>query len=326
MDRFDRIFELNRILNQRRTPVSCAALRERLECSRATLNRTIQDMRNCLNMPIAYDRERNGYYLDRGQDPGFELPGLWLNASELHALLLIQELLANIQPGLLEQELAPVRDRIRDLLRHRGIGHPAIDQRIRILPIAARPVDLPKFRRIASALLDRRQMRILYHGRARDKTTEREISPQRIVYYRNNWYLDAWCHSNKGLRSFSLDRIHVVLVYPEKPAIEISEKKLLGHYASAYGIFAGRADKTAVLRFSARAAAWVADEQWHPRQEGKTLETGEYELRVPYHNPTELIMDILKYGPDVEVLQPAELRRQVAERHRQAAAMYAAGK
>jgi len=44
------------------------------------------------------------------------------------------------------------------------------------------------------------------------------------------------------------------------------------------------------------------------------LADGRYELRVPYGNPAELIMDILKYGPDCEVLGPRGLREAVAER------------
>jgi predicted DNA-binding transcriptional regulator YafY len=164
-------------------------------------------------------------------------------------------------------------------------------------------------------------LHILYHGRARDQTTERDISPQRLVYYRNNWYLDAWCHGQDGLRSFALDRIHPVYI-DETSALEINEKQLDEHYADAYGIFGGKADKMALLRFSARAAKWVADEHWHHNQEGTTLPTGEYELRVPYNNPTELIMDILKYGEDVEVITPAELRRQVAAKLAKAAQRY----
>jgi predicted DNA-binding transcriptional regulator YafY len=66
---------------------------------------------------------------------------------------------------------------------------------------------------------------------------------------------------------------------------------------------------------------WVADEQWHPEQVGKWI--GEhYELHVPYANPTELLMDILKYGPDVEVVAPAALRTMVEERLRQALQQY----
>lgn len=322
MDRFDRIFELNKILAHRKTPISGEALQERLECSRATLGRIVQSMREHLNMPIIYDRERNGYYYDRSEASPFELPGLWLNSSELYALLVTQKLLTTVQPGLLEQTLAPIQDRINQILQNKYAGHPEIDKRIRILQIASRPTNLEHFQKITSALLNRKQLRILYHGRARDKITEREISPQQLIYYRNNWYLDAWCHEQKGLRSFSLDRLHPVLIYNDKPAKEISEKQLKGHYNDAYGIFAGKADKLAVLRFSSHAAKWVADEHWHHDQVGTVLKTGEYELQIPYGNPTELIMDILKYGPDVEVLKPDALRQAVVNRIAEAASRY----
>jgi predicted DNA-binding transcriptional regulator YafY len=279
-------------------------------------------MREYLNMPLIYDRNRNGYHYDRSGDAPIELPGLWLNASELYALLITQKLLSTVQPGLLDQTLAPIQERINQLLQHRHLGHPEIGRRVRILQIAARPTNLEHFQKLATALLDRKQIRILYHGRARDKTTERRVSPQRLVYYRNNWYLDAWCHEQKGLRSFSLDRIHPVLIFHEQPALEVSEWQLQDHYADAYGIFAGKADNTAVLRFTPHAAKWVADEHWHSRQAGMVLKSGAYELRVPYNNPTELIMDILKYGPEVEVLAPAELRTQVAAKLASAAQQY----
>lgn len=314
MDKFNRIFELHKILSHRKRPVTGEELQGRLECSRATLNRIIQNMRDFLNMPIKYNRQQNGYYYDRSEGSPFELPGLWLNSSELYALLITQKLLTTIQPGILEQTLSPIRKRIDQLLHGRHLGHPQIDKRIRILQIASRPTKLEDFQKIATALLDRKQMRILYHGRARDKLTERDISPQRLIYYRNNWYLDAWCHTNKGLRSFSLDRLHPVLIYPEKPAKELSEKKLQEHYADAYGIFSGKADKTAILKFTARAAKWVADEYWHHNQTGTVLKTGEYELHVPYNNPTELIMDILKYGEDVEVIAPQTLRNTIKKK------------
>ena len=93
--------------------------------------------------------------------------------------------------------------------------------------------------------------------------------------------------------------------------------------ASAYGIFSGKADKTAVLRFSAERARWVADERWHPQQVGQFLTDGSYELRIPYRDERELVMDILKYGPDIEVVGPENLRKQVAEKLRKALEPYA---
>jgi len=325
MDKFDRIFELNKILRQRKTPISRSDLQQKLGCSRATVGRILEDMRDFLGAPVKYDRERNGYYYDPEDKDMYELPGLWLNSSELYALLISQKLLASIQPGLLEPALAPIRERISQLLRHRHLGHPEIDKRLRILQIAARETHMENFQTITTALLERKQLHILYHGRARDKTTERDISPQRLIYYRNNWYLDAWCHARKGLRSFSLDRIRPIYV-DDIRAIEIDEKTLQAHYADAYGIFAGTANKIATLRFSSRAAKWVADEQWHPQQSGTILASGEYDLNIPYNNPTELIMDILKYGQDVEVLEPAELRHEVIDRLQTTLKHYTSGK
>ncbi|MEJ1296307.1 MAG: HTH domain-containing protein [Candidatus Sedimenticola sp. (ex Thyasira tokunagai)] len=107
MDRFDRIFNLHKLLSASRLPVSRQRIEEELECSRATAKRIVETMRLYLNAPIKYDRERNGYHYDAAEGEMFELPGIWFNASELHALLSVQQLLTQVQPGLLEQQFAP---------------------------------------------------------------------------------------------------------------------------------------------------------------------------------------------------------------------------
>lgn len=320
MDRFDRIYALHKILSSRRTPISREELQERLECSRATVQRAISDLRGFLGAPLDYDRERNGYRFDRSQGPMFELPGLWFNPAELYALLATHRLLTPLQPGLLDEELQPLRERIEKLLAHRKAGNREVLKRVRILQMAPRPVDMEVFRKAASATVERRRIKVLYHGRERDAVTERWLSPQRLVHYRSNWYLDAWCHLRRGLRSFSLDRMHIVVT--QGAAKEIDEGRLDRYYATAYGIFAGNPKHTAVLRFTSEAARWVADEQWHPKQESKVLKDGGIELRIPYSDPRELIMDILKYGPEVDVLAPKTLRREVAARLARAAARY----
>ncbi|BCO32891.1 transcriptional regulator [Thiohalobacter sp. COW1] len=321
MDKFDRIYELDRILKSRRYPVSLKTLVAELECSEPTVKRIIRHFRERLGAPIDYDPEHQGYCYARDETPRYELPGLWFNAEELHALLTTYHLLGGIQEGLLDEYIQPLRERLERLLRDERIGADEIEKRVRILPLATRQTDLKSFRRIAGALMQRRRLRMLYHGRARDAITERVVSPQRLVYYRDNWYLDAWCHLREGPRSFAVDRIQPVEVL-EEAALERDEDELDRHYAAAYGIFAGPADKLAHLMFSQTAARWVADEHWHPRQQGEVLWDGRYELKIPYSEPTELIMDILKYGPEVEVLGPEELRHQVQAQLEAALARY----
>jgi proteasome accessory factor C len=312
MDRFDRIFELNRILSSARYPVSRRQLEERLECSRATVKRLIDEMRLYLKAPIVYDRQLKGYRYAATEGQMYELPGLWFNASELQALLSVQQLLQQVQPGLLDNHLQPLRRRIDDLLGQRRAGADELPKRIRLLQTATRPAG-PYFSLLAAALAARQRVRISYFSRADERVSQRQISPQRMTHYRGNWYLDAWCHLREALRTFALDAITDARLVAEA-AIEIPEDELEQHYSSAYGIFSGRSDKHAVLRFSRESARWVSHEQWHPQQRSHWLEDGRYELSIPYRHPGELVMDLLRYGPDVEVVEPQTLRDEVIER------------
>lgn len=326
MDLFDRIYRLHAVLVNARQPVSHARLERELECKRATVTRIIRDMRLYLRAPIKYDRARNGYVLVHGEDGPWELPGLWFNASELHALLTVHELLRSMQPGLLEEELAPLRKRIEQILKSRRAGGGAdVARRVRVLPMAARSSEPAQFRCMAQATLARRRLHIVYHGRARDTVTEREISPQRLVHYRDNWYCDAWDHGKRALRTFAVDRVRTARAL-EQAAKELPDTRLDAHLASAYGIFSGRARRKAVLRFTAERARWVADEVWHPKQESRHLPDGSYQLSVPYADERELTLDVLKYGPDVRVVSPASLRRAVQTRLRAALEQYAQGR
>jgi predicted DNA-binding transcriptional regulator YafY len=306
------MYKLREVLDACRGVIPCRTLEAKLECSESSVKRMIRDLRN-LGTPVVYDRQYGGYRLDAQSGEVRELPGLWFSPAELYALLASHKLLSDVQPGWLDEYLAPIIERLRHLLDGADEHYAQIQKRVRILQIAARPANLEYFRKAVTALIERRQLKILYHGRGIDETTERTISPQRLVYYRNNWYLDAWCHWREGLRSFSIDRLHPVAVL-EEPALEIGDAELDTHYAAGYGIFAGPAADTAVLLFTADAARWVADEQWHPQQQSRVLPDGRLELRIPYSDPRELLMDILKYGPDARVLEPPSLREAVIAR------------
>jgi predicted DNA-binding transcriptional regulator YafY len=142
------------------------------------------------------------------------------------------------------------------------------------------------------------------------------------VHYRDAWYLDPWDESTGELRTFSLDRISRPKVLMED-AVAIPDAELDEHFASGYGIFGGKADKTAVLVFDSERARWVADEEWHPEQQGIWLPDGRYELRIPYQDPRELVMDILRHGPHVEVLEPPSLVEAVKQDLARALGQYA---
>jgi len=321
MDKFDRIYSLHTLLSHARLPVAKATIERELECSHATAERLIKDMRLFLNAPIEYNRDANGYFYNKNSQYKYELPGLWFNSSELYALLITYQLLSSVEPGLLDSHISPLKEKIEALLKTDKVPKGRLAQRVRILKIASRRPSPKNFSLVATALLTRKRLFIEYTGRERGQQTEREISPQRLIYYRDNWYLDAWCHLRNKLRSFSIERIGSSR-YIVVDSLDVEENELEAHYTSSYGIFAGKATHSALLKFSKEVSQWVADEQWHPKQEGQFTLDGCYELEIPYRDPRELIMDILKYGPDVEVLKPASLRNQIQQKLQQAAANY----
>lgn len=313
-----RIYKLHQLLAAHRYPVPRARLEAELECSRASLTRILAELRDHFDAPIEFDRDAGGYRYSRA---AFELPGLWFTPAELLALFAAQQLLSEAQPGLLEAQLAPLKGRIEKLLEQEHLGSGELARRVKILRMAARQPDTRAFQTVAGATAQRRRLVFSYHGRERDAVTEREVSPQRLVHYRDNWYLDAWCHTRGALRSFALDRIRAARM-TDAAAGDLADADLDAHFAGAYGIFAGRPQHTAVLRFTAERARWVADELWHPQQQGRWLEDGRFELAVPYADPRELLLDLLKYGPDVEVAAPDALRQEIAARLKAAAAQY----
>lgn len=293
--------------------------------SRATLNRDLEVLRDRLNAPIVYDRDRGGYRLDRQATvvgTQYELPGMWLSAQEIHALLTMQHLLSELDAGgLLSGHIQPLIQRLADMLDEGTHAAPELARRVRVQTVGARRMALPHFQAVGSALLRRQRLQITYHARSRDETTEREVSPQRLVHHRGNWYLDAWCHLRRGLRAFSVDAITRVSVI-DRTALDVAESELDASLGAGYGIFTGKKTDTAVLRFSAERARWVSVEQWHPSQHGAFDEQGRYVLRVPYADPTELVMDILRHLPEVEVLAPPALHQAVAQRLAAAAANF----
>ena len=322
MNKTERIFKIEQLLAARGV-VSFGDMLAELEVSRATLKRDLEYLRSRMKAPIVYDRDANGYRMGRkrGEPERIEFPGLWFNASEAAALLTMQHLLEEMQPGMLRRHIEPLKERLRSLLASAEHPYEDIQRRVRILHVGRRAPQLRFFEVAAAALLNRRQLAITYYSRSSGETTQRAVSPQRLVCYRENWYLDAWCHLRNDLRSFAVDGIREAAPV-DAPAKECTDSHLDKVLAASYGIFSGRARARARLRFTPARARWVAAEQWHPQQRASFGRDGSYVLEFPYGDDRELLGDILRHGPEVEVLAPRSLRLRCREQLAAAARLY----
>lgn len=326
MDRTERFYKIEMLLRSRGS-VSFAALREELGVSPATLKRDLQYLRDRLHAPIVYDAFDNGYRFEQGAQAGgrHELPGLWFSEHEIHALLTMHQLLAGLDDdGVLSRHLQPMLERLQGMLGHDAAESRELMRRIKVIGTARRRVPSRWFELLGSALVQRRRVWLRYFKRSDRRESEREVSPQRLVHYRATWYLDAWCHASDGLRRFALDAVRGAEVLETK-AKNVPVRELEAALDAGYGIYGGGDAKVkwATLLFTAEAAQWVANEEWHPQQKARHLADGRYELQVPYADATELVMDILRHGDSVQVTGDKALAAAIAQRLASAAAQYA---
>jgi predicted DNA-binding transcriptional regulator YafY len=318
----ERVYLIDHLLNERRS-ISFQDLLTRLEVSPATLKRDIAHMRDRLNAPVVFDKELGGYrYGEQGPGMKYELPGLWFSEGEIHALLTMQHLLNNLDSGgLIGPHIKPLLSRLTAILGTANNDAAQVQKRIKIESLGARQMHLEQFQIVGSALLNRKRLLIEYHARGTDEISNREVSPQRLMHYRGNWHLDAWCHTKKAMRNFSMDMITKAEI-TKKPADDVDETLLDEVLATGYGIFYGKNVEWATLHFTPERARWVADERWHSKQKSKFLPDGTYELKVPYSDHRELIMDILKHGQYATVIAPESLRQLVKKTLQSAMANY----
>jgi proteasome accessory factor C len=319
VEKLDRIQQLHRILKARRRPVTLRQLAEEMDCTPRTVKRDIEYLQDVLRVPIEFDGKSKGWRFVSGAMDVHELPGLWLTSEELQSLALLLHTLENFGNGVLNSELGTVERQIHKLMESRGIAPSAFARHVRVLPLGNRKVTGASFQIIGEALLKHTQLRMRYTDYNQRKTT-RTVSPQTLVYYRDNWYLDAWCHRQQALRTFSLARIDACRAETEA-AVEMPRETLDAHFSKSYGMFAGEPTGTATLRFLPGIAREIAMQQWHPEQVGR-WDGRDYLLSFPYSKPHELVGDILRYVPNVIVDGPVELREMVGQRLQEGMELY----
>jgi proteasome accessory factor C len=309
MARFEKLQEIFGIFCRTREPLPLAALCDETGASPATVKRLISFLRDQRGVDIRYDREQGGYRLERSPDDPNAAVLLGLSGREISALLEVEALLEQIPPGFVRDETQSVRSRLGKV-RRQAFGKGDLTERIQLRMSQLRNTSADAFATVLSALRARKRLQFVYRSRTRNEEKSRSASPLQR------------CHEREEMRVFSVDRIASPRCMAETvydPPADLVAAEL----DSGYGIFTGKADKVAVLRFNELAARWVAEEEWHPGVKSEPQKDGGVILRIPYKHEPELVMDILRHGPNVEVLGPASLRKTVGDALEAAVGKYA---
>lgn len=303
------------------------------DASLATLRRDIQSLKT-LGAPIRYSRSKNGYFYNKQLDssgllrtrPDREIKKQWFTSDELLSIVSAVNALDRMSKdrmSVLGAEVRPVRARLLSLLAVNEETSPLdLLRRVKVIADNEPYREGPVFGTVGTAVTMRRRVVIHYYTPSRREVTVREISPVRLVHYRNRWYVDAYCHMSESMRTFLIENIQRVEV-TTKPILRFNVAEKLQELDAGYGIFHGTEFQEAELVFKREFARYILRETWHPHQ--RTVDEGEtMRLYVPYTDSTELVGAILRWGAEIEVAAPAVLRARVAEEAQKVAARYAA--
>lgn len=308
--KFERKEALLRQLQKRKLPLKLLNLANQFGCSVKTVRRDIDEL--VMERSAPWFILNGEVYLDQVRQTQIELEGYWFTSEELFSLLALYSIVDELAEGLLAEHFIEIKQRILKLLGPIEQGQ-ALIQNLKIIPIAQPYIKSSTLNNITATISQQQRLVLEFWNRHTNQITKREVSPYQLVRYRDRWFLDGYCHQKNALRSFSLEAIVELSPLPQK-ILSPDFESLNRYFQSSYGIFSGQADKLAILNFSAYQARWVKDQQWHPKQITKWLEDGRYQLTLPYKEDLELIQDVLKYGAEVEVISPPELREKVRDK------------
>lgn len=313
-----RLYRIDQLIRETQ-PTPLKDLMRELDASEPTVKRDIQYLRTKMNAPIIFDRGRKGYVYGKKTRKAiqvlseFKMPATWYSPTEVYVALRALQMFGTVEQtkdGLLCGEMPALKSRVLALFQDSKIEAQEITKRIRIVETPIRIYKNTFFEVIGGAIAQRKRLNIRYYTRSHESEADREVSPLRLVWYRNRWYLDAWCHQSEALKTFCLDYIRHALIL-SRDSKNVSMKLVEEKLDNSYGIFSGDELQTAEIEIDALMAEYVRDEFWHKNQVIESREDGSMLLKVPYAQETELAGQILRLGTHAKVLAPASLRRSI---------------
>jgi predicted DNA-binding transcriptional regulator YafY len=292
-----------------RTP-NASTLARTLEVTPRTIQRDLDYLRDQLGAPIEYDRKRHGYF---ATDPSYQLPVLTVTEGELLALFLAERALQQYRDTPFATELRRLFEKLTVLLPDRVSLH--LDHLVAACEVRQSPADLgdpDRFRRLLRAVQRGRQLELLYWSASRDETVRRIVDPYHLASVEGDWYLVAHCHLREDVRMFVPARIRELKETGktfERPAdfriadyLDVGFRRMRG---------AGPV-QTVRLRFTPAAARYIRERTWHPSQELHEEADGGCIVTMRVNCLFELKRWALSFGAECEVLEPDELRAEIA--------------
>jgi predicted DNA-binding transcriptional regulator YafY len=289
---------------------NASTLAREIEVATKTIHRDIQFMRDRLGLPIEFDSNKNGYHYTEEVSA---FPTLQITEGELFALVVAEKALQQYRGTSFEKPLLSAIKKMEQALPDTiSLNLADIGQTISFRTRAEPILDLKIFDALAKAVAGRKQLELHYRKPGQTKTEPRLVDPYHLANINGEWFLFAYDHARKDIRTFVPARIQSVK--PTGKTFERSQRfSLEKRLRDSFGVHSGEGEYEVIIRFNARAADYVREKKWHQSQQLRELKGGGVELKLKLSSLAEIARWVLSWGGDAKVLKPRELVESVKQ-------------
>ncbi len=295
---------------QSRTYPNATRLAGEFGVSSKTILRDIEFMRDRLQLPIEFDSRRWGFYYTE-EVRGF--PAMQITEGELFALVVAEKALQQYRGTSFEKPLlSAIRKLQRSLPDTISISLDQVDEAISFRTRAEPILDLRIFDVLAKATARREQLELVYRKPGKPEPEQRTIDPYHLANINGEWFLFAYDHLRKDIRTFVPARIKEVFFTGQtftRPRKFSLEERLRG----SFGVHSGQQEIKVVIRFGNEVADYIREKKWHESQQLRELPDGGLELSMTLSSLAEVERWVLSWGGNAAVVKPRELAEAVRD-------------
>jgi len=283
---------------------NASTLAREIEVATKTIHRDIEFMRDRLGLPIEFDSRQNGY---RYTEEVSAFPTMQITEGELFALVVAEKALQQYRGTSFEKPLLSAIKKMEQALPDTiSLNLADIEQTISFRTRAEPILNLEIFDVLAKAAALRKQLELTYRKPGQRQTEKRIVDPYHLANINGEWFLFAYDHARKDVRTFVPARIQSAQATGqafERPQQFSLEKRL----RDSFGVHSGEGEYEVVIRFNARVADYVREKKWHQSQQLRELKGGGVELKLKLSSLAEIERWVLSWGGDAAVLKPRKL-------------------
>jgi len=279
-----------------------------LEVCVRSIGRDIEFMRDRMELPIFYDEMLHGFYYD-GEVTAF--PSFTISEGELFALAVAEKALQQYRGTSFERPLMSALRKLSESLPDAvSLNLSEWNDSISFKTSAEAILDLETFNKLAQATSRREQLRINYRKPGQKQPESRVVDPYHLANVNGEWFMFAFDHLRKAIRTFVPARI-VGIEKTGRTFAKNSHFSIRAELRNSFGVHSGKGEFKVALRFTEAVADYIREKKWHPSQKIRTLASGEIEMQMTLSSLVEVERWILQWGGNARVLQPADLAKNV---------------